>query len=200
MLQVAGDVAAATDRGDAIVSAMVQRLRSSHVVLPAASTLERVALIARAQARRQAFVGLVRDLTPEQAAGLDALLAPPDTGSRTRLAWLREWPEAPGAGNLKAVLERLDHVRSLAIEPDRARRVHASRYAVIAREAAIMSAQHLGRLERRRRLATLVAFAVEMRVALTDAATGHGREDGGLACLNERSGPAPNGCWRAPSS
>lgn len=172
MLQVAVDVAAATDRGDAIVSAMIQRLRSNHIVLPAASTLERVALIARAQARRQAFVGLVRDLTPEQAAGLDALLSAPDTGSRTRLAWLREWPEAPGAGNLKAVLERLDHVRSLAIEPDRARRVHASRYAVIAREAAIMSAQHLGRLERRRRLATLVAFAMETRVALTDAAVG----------------------------
>ena len=33
-----------------------------------------------------------------------------------------------------------------------------------------MTAQHLTRLEGRRRLATLVAFAIEMEVALTDAA------------------------------
>lgn len=172
MLAVAIGVSATTDRGEAIVAAMVQSLRSASIVLPAPSTLERVALIARAQARRQAFISLVRDLTPEQAAGLDDLLSSPDPGGRTRLAWVREWPEAPSAGNLKALLERLKHIRALAIEPDRVRRVHASRYGVIAREAAIMSAQHLSRLERRRRLATLVAFSVEMGVALTDAAVG----------------------------
>lgn len=33
-----------------------------------------------------------------------------------------------------------------------------------------MTAQHLARLEGRRRPATLVAFAIEMEVALTDAA------------------------------
>lgn len=170
VLGVAIDVAAATDRGEAIVLAMVEHLRAAGIVLPAPSTLERVALIARAQARRQAFVALARDLTQKQAEGLDGLLAAHDTGARTRLAWVREWPEAPSAGNLKALLERLNHLRTLAIEPNRARRVNASRYAVIAREAAIMSAQHLGRLERRRRLATLVAFSVEMEVALTDAA------------------------------
>lgn len=41
---------------------------------------------------------------------------------------------------------------------------------MIARETVIMTAQHLTRLEDRRRLATLVAFAIEMEVALTDAA------------------------------
>ena len=170
MLAVAVEVAAATDRGEAIVAAMIGRLRAARIVLPAASTLERVARVARAAVRRQAFTALARDLTPEQIDGLEMLLSADSLGARTALAWLREWPEAPSAGNLKAVLERLEHIRALRLEADRARRIHANRYAVIAREAAIMSAQHLGRLGRRRRLATLVAFSVEMEVALTDAA------------------------------
>jgi TnpA family transposase len=67
-------------------------------------------------------------------------------------------------------VERLERVRSLGIESDRARRIHAARYAVIARVAGIVTAQHLRRLARRRRLAPLIAFAIEMEAALTDAA------------------------------
>lgn len=166
----ASEVATSTDRCDAIVAAMVERLRGAGVVLPLAAVLERIALVARAEARRQAFARLGRDLIPEQVERLDALLRIGGTPTRSPLAWIRDWPEAPGAGNLKAIVERLDHVRGLGIEAERARRIHASRYAVIAREAAIMTAQHLTRLEDRRRLATLVAFAIEMEVALTDAA------------------------------
>lgn len=172
MMAVGIEAAAGTDRGEAIVATMVHHLRASRIVLPAPSTLERVALIARAQARRQAFIALGRDLGEEQAFSLDQLLETGGPGGRTNLSWIREWPEAPSAGNLKALIERLDNIRTLQVEADRARRVHASRYAVISREAAIMSAQHLARLERRRRLATLVAFSVEMEVTLTDAAVG----------------------------
>lgn len=171
MLTIALEVTASTDRGEPIVSAMARGLREMRIVLPAASTLERVALIARAQARRYAFASLVRDLGPEQAQNLEGLLLAEEMiGTRTRLAWLREWSEAPSASNLKAVLERLEYVRGIGIEPSRGQRIHSSRYGVIAREAAIMSAQHLTRLERRRRLATLTAFVLEMVAILTDAA------------------------------
>jgi hypothetical protein len=67
-------------------------------------------------------------------------------------------------------VERLRVVRSLGVEPDRERRVHRARYAVIARETAILSAQHLSRLESERRLASLVVFTREMEAELTDAA------------------------------
>lgn len=167
---IGSEVAASTDRCDAIMAAMVEQLRGARIVLPIPTVLERIALVARADARRQAFARLGRDLLPEQIERLDALPRLDGEATRSPLAWIRDWPEAPGASNLKALVERLDHVRALGIEPDRARRIHASRYAVIAREAAIMTAQHLTRLESRRRLATLVAFAIEMEVALTDAA------------------------------
>ena len=169
MLALGIEVATSTDRGEPIVAAMVERLRLSRVVVPAPSTIERVALIARAQARRAAFSGLIRDCIPEQVARLEDLIDASEQG-RTGLGWVRDWSESPSASNLKALVERLDRVRALGIEPDRARRIHGARYAVIARVAGIVTAQHLRRLERRRRLATLVAFAIEMEAALTDAA------------------------------
>jgi hypothetical protein len=61
-------------------------------------------------------------------------------------------------------------LRALGIGPDRERRIHRARYAAIARETAILSAQHLYRFDEQRRLATLVVFAREMEVELTDAA------------------------------
>ena len=58
----------------------------------------------------------------------------------------------------------------MEIEPDRERRIHQARYAAIGREAALLSAQHLSRLDETRRMATLVVFAREMEAILTDAA------------------------------
>jgi TnpA family transposase len=170
LFDIAVDAAASTDRGDAIVTAMVRALRETNVTLPASDTFERIALIARARARKSAFAGLTRGLDTAQKDSLAQLLAAGAVPSRTPLAWLREYPESPSASNLTAVIERLALVRGLAIEPDRARTIHANRYAVMARESAIMSAQHLSRLDELRRFAILCAFAIEMEVALTDAA------------------------------
>jgi hypothetical protein len=52
---------------------MVERLRAARVVVPAGSALERVALIARAQARRAVYSGLIRDCAPEQETRLERL-------------------------------------------------------------------------------------------------------------------------------
>jgi len=93
-----------------------------------------------------------------------------DGETRTALAWLREWPEAPLQKSLAGIVERLQLLRALGIGPDRERRIHRARYAAIARETAILSAQHLYRFDEQRRLATLVVFAREMEVELTDAA------------------------------
>jgi TnpA family transposase len=164
------EAAMATDRGEAIVGAMIRWLRASRIVLPGAVFLERLAAVARTRARRQTFIALGGDIDPDRSEKLAGFLLPEKPGEHSRLAWVREWPEAPSANNLKALLERLKYIRSLQIEADRARRIHGSRYAVIAREAAIMSAQHIARLEPRRRLSTLIALAIEMEIVLTDAA------------------------------
>ncbi|EIM30400.1 Tn3 family transposase [Microvirga lotononidis] len=168
--RIAREEAIGTDRGDAIVGAMVSYLRENLVVLPAATELERIALTARAQVRKRAYRSLVDGLTSTVRARLNDLIEVAEDQRRTPLAWLRDWPEAPTQKNLASIVERLGVVRSLGVEPDRERRVHRARYAGIARETAILSAQHLSRLESERRLASLVVFAREMEAELTDAA------------------------------
>jgi len=105
MLALALEIATSTDRGEAIVVGMVDRLRLDQIVLPAASTLERLALIVRVQARKAAHAGLIQDCSVAQEVALESLIAADDQ-SRTRLGWIREWPEAPSASNLKGIIER----------------------------------------------------------------------------------------------
>jgi TnpA family transposase len=167
---VAIEQAIGSGRGDAIVSAMIEHLRGRRILLPAAAALEKIALGARALARKRAYKNLVEGLLPETIAGLEALLVVVDNQDRTPFAWLRERPEAPRQRNLVDVVERLQAVRKLGVGSDREKRIHRARYAAITRESAIVSAQHLARFEAPRRLATLVAFAREAEAVLTDAA------------------------------
>ena len=162
--------ATGTNRGDPIVAAMVGYLREHYILLPSPWELERLALAARSLARKRAHRNLVEGLSPQTIAGLEALLIVAKDGERTPLAWLREWPEAPRQGNLVEVVERLEAVRKLGVGVDREKRIHRARYAAIARESAIVSAQHLSRFDTARRLATLAVFAREMEAILTDAA------------------------------
>lgn len=170
--KVAMDEAIGSDRGDGIVAAMIGDLRERGILLPAPTVLERIGLAARARARKQAHQNLVAGLAPATIAGLEALIAVGDDQDRTPLAWLREWPEAPTQKNLVGIVERLQTIRNLGVGPDREQRIHRARYAAIARETTILSAQHLSRFDASRRLASLVVFAREMEAILTDAAIG----------------------------
>jgi len=170
LLSVALNEAIGTDRGDMIVSAMIEHLRVSRVLLPSPLELERLALTARALARKRAYKNLVEDLSPETIAGLEAMLVVAADDDRTPLAWLREWPEAPRQRNLVALVERLQAVRKLGVGADREKRIHRARYAAIAREIAILVPRDISRFDTPRRLATLVVFAREMEAVLTDAA------------------------------
>lgn len=164
------DEAIGSDRGDAIVAAQIGHLRGHGVLLPAATILERIGLAARARARKRAHKNLVEGLEHKTIAGLEAFIAVEGDQDRTPLTWVREWPEAPTQKNLVGVVERLQAIRNLGVGADREQRIHRARYAAIARETAILSAQHLSRFDAPRRLATLVVFAREMEATLTDAA------------------------------
>jgi hypothetical protein len=168
--RIATTEAVGTDRGDVIVAAMIEGLRTRGILLPPPTILERIALAARSRARKQAQKNLVEGLEQRTIAALEALIAVSDGRDRTALAWLRDWPEAPTQKNLVGVVERLEFVRRLGVGPDREQRIHRARYRAIAKETSILSAQHLSRFDTPRRLATLVVFACEMEVILTDAA------------------------------
>lgn len=169
VVQVAIEQATGSDRGDAIVSAMTAYLQGQRILLPASTAVEKIALAARALARKRAYKNLVEGLPDDTIAALEALLAVNDEHGRTPLAWLREWPEAPRQKNLAGLVERLRAVRKLGVEPDRENRVHRARYAAIAREISILVPRDVSRFDTPRRLATLIVFAREMEAVLTDA-------------------------------
>jgi Tn3 transposase DDE domain/Domain of unknown function (DUF4158) len=187
MARIAFNESIRTDRGEAIVGAMVVHLRQNSILLPSAAVLEKIALVARARARKQAYKELTAGIDHTVRDKLDALICVADDEARTPLAWLREWPEAPVQKNLAGIVERLQSVRVIGVEPDRERRIHRARYAAIARETAILSAQHLHRFDYQRQLATLVVFAREMEAELTDAAlTMFDKMMGGVFCKADR--------------
>lgn len=169
-LRVGAEAAWATDRGEPVVAAMLAHLRAEGVVVPGAAVLERIGLAARARARRLAFARLAEGMGDAERVALDALLVPdPALRGRSRFAWLRDVPEAPGPANMLALLDRLDWVRGLAVDAGRAARIHPARLARLAEEAGIMTAQHLAAVERGRRTALLVAQAADLRTRLADA-------------------------------
>src|SRR5208337_2384613 len=86
------------------------------------------------------------------------------SGAPSRSRAPRSRPDPPRHG----VVERLQTIRNLGVGADREQRIHRARYAAIARETAVLSAQHLSRFDAPRRLATLVVFAREMEATLTD--------------------------------
>lgn len=171
MMQVASTEAIGTDRGEPIVAAMIEHLRNNGIILPPASELERIALAARAKARENAFETISARLGNKKREALEALLVAKNE-EITPFAWLRKWSEKCNQKNLQEIVDRLEAVRNLNIEPDRQHRIHRARYAGIARENAVLSPQHISRFNDSRRLASLVVFSTEMEVSLTDAGIG----------------------------
>ncbi len=169
--EAAKGAASHTDRGDVIVAAQIQSLREARIVLPGAYILERIGLSARASARREALESIVSGVEPALTNRLETLLSPGTDQSIALMSWLRQWPQAPTIRNLSSAIERLNYLRGLGLgEIEFSSKVAPSRRAVIAQEALLMTAQHVGRLGDRRRLATLCIFVEEMRAQLTDGA------------------------------
>ena len=119
LIRQAAEAAAATDKGAAIVGAMLHGIRETRIILPSPDMIERIGLAGRARARKQAAETLIATLSATQLAGLDTLLGNDATLKRTPLAWLRDVPEAPGATNLNEIIERLAYVRKMQIGPPR---------------------------------------------------------------------------------
>jgi hypothetical protein len=79
-------------------------------------------------------------------------------------------PEAAKPDAMPSLIERLEHVRTIRIDPGRRRQVHQTRLAQFVREAGRSTVQHVADYERQRRYATLVAICIDLTASLTDRA------------------------------
>ena len=148
--------------------------RGRRIILPGPAALERLCIEVRHQARRDVHRRLTDGLSAEQRRRLDALTQRREEGgqetSQTWLTWLRQMPQAAKPAAMLGLIERLEHVRGIGIEPGRGHHVHQARLARLAREAGRTTVQHVAGYERQRRHATLVATSLELAARLTDQA------------------------------
>jgi TnpA family transposase len=146
----------------------VEECRQRRTVLPLPAALERLCIEVRHQARREVRRRLTNGLSAEQRKRLDALTERREETGQSWLTWLRQMPQAATPTAMLDLIERLEHVRAIGIEPGRGHLVHQARLAYIAREAGRTTVQHVAGYERQRRHATLVATALDLSASLTD--------------------------------
>jgi TnpA family transposase len=162
------------DRLVHLAALVLQECRHRRIVIPRPAALERLCIEVRHQARREVHHRLTNGLTADQRKRLDALTQRREEDgqdtNQTWLTWLRQMPQAGKPAAMLGLLERLEHVRAIGIEPGRGHHVQQTRLAQLAREAGRMTAQHVAGYERQRRHATLVATSIELAASLTDQA------------------------------
>ena len=103
--------AMSTERGTALVEAVLGEMRQRGIVAPAIATVEELCWEARHQARSRVFGEITGELSVEDRRRLDELLAVPPGGARAPLIWLREPPGAPVPKNLGFHNHRNKNVR-----------------------------------------------------------------------------------------
>jgi hypothetical protein len=158
------------DRFLHLAGLILEECRQRRIVLPRPVMLERLCSDARHRARREAYRRLTEGLSAEQRRRLDALTHRRDGGGQNQLTWLRQMPEAAKPGAMLGLIARLEHLRSVGIEPARGHAIHQARMAQLVREAGRVTVQHVADYERQRRHATLVAVSLDLAASLTDQA------------------------------
>ena len=158
------------DRPSLLFDRAVAWLMAHKVLLPGVSVLERQVSRVRNRAQEHIWSTLVRPLTPEIRRKLEALLVIPEGGRHSTLDRLRKGPFRRSSKELVRALIRIDEVRSLGIDVAVSGRVPPSRIQALARFAATARAKAIERMPKKRRLATLVAFAVTLEATAVDDA------------------------------
>lgn len=169
MIEAAAQAAWAGDRGTTIVQAVVDALKGAGIVLPTIGRIERAAIAGRARGRKSAYAALTAGISPAQFEQLDALLAVDGKTGRTPLAWLRDTTSAPKADNVRGLLERLTHVRSIDLDPKAADAVHPDRFRQLAHEGRTTPAHLLARYGASRRHAVMISLVLDHEGRVTDA-------------------------------
>ena len=162
--------ALATEKGSALAAIALEELRSRRVIVPPLAVIERLCGEVRGRAHRQLWRKLTDGLTDIQRASLDQILIVRSGGNQSTLAWLRQTAFAATAGNFPKLIERLNQIRAIGIEPERAHRIHQNHWLKLAREGGQTTVQHLADLEPPRRYATLTALVLELTSTLTNEA------------------------------
>ncbi|RAM50960.1 MAG: hypothetical protein C6Y22_13975 [Hapalosiphonaceae cyanobacterium JJU2] len=150
-----------TDKGIALVEALIAEMRRNKIIIPAMSTVERLAWETRRRAQNQFYLSLTKHLTTIQKKELDGLLVINLEKNRTPLVWLRQPPGVANPKNFLKILDKFEFIRDLNLDRSCLTKVHHNRLVQLTRIGVKTTPAHIARLDDLRRYATLVAFLLE---------------------------------------
>jgi TnpA family transposase len=165
-------VALGTTNVAVVAAALLDELRRRRLIVPGPSVIEELVAVALTAAERHVARQLTAGLSRAQTAALDGLLVAEPDARMSVLAWVRQPPGAPGHRALTRLVEALERLQSIGLDPACTEGVHPERLRRLAREGGRFTAQHLRALTPLRRRATLVATVLDTIARLTDDGVG----------------------------
>jgi hypothetical protein len=143
------------DRLVHLAALVIQACGDRKIVIPSPAGLELLCADLRRNARKEIYGRLTNGLLIEQRKRLDELLKQRKESNVSWLSWLRQMPEATKPSAMIGLIDRLNAVRDIGIEPGRAHLVHRLRMAQMVREAGRTTVQHIADYERHRAMPRL---------------------------------------------
>lgn len=158
------------ERPSVLFDLATARLVEHKILLPGATVLARLVASVRdrAAARLWRMLALLPDVGCRQR--LENLLVVPPEERQSSLDRLRRVPVRVSAPALTEALVRLNDIRDLGLEHADLTRVPPNRIRTLAHYASGAKAQTISRMQDERRVATLVAFVVVLRISAQDDA------------------------------
>lgn len=156
--------------GRLLLERLLIKMREARIIIPGLSVVERMTASAMHKADMKVVRDLAAQLSADQRAKLDAVLADKTHSQQSRLSWLREPPARVSGRSLHELLDKIDYLRALGLASIAIDDTLHQRFAQMAREGIRYTAQALQQMTPPRRMATLIATLRELEATLTDAA------------------------------
>ena len=152
-----------------LVRRFVEACRHTRTILPATTTIERICADALVDAERRIEARIAERVPPGLRRDLEYLLEETVDAGVTRFVWLRQFEPGNNSADANRLLDRLEHLRRLAIPEGLFHDVPAHRITRLRRQGERYFADGLRELPDSRRLAILAVCAVEWELFLADA-------------------------------
>lgn len=154
---------------DDLARRFVERCRQTQTILPAMTTIERLCADALVEAERRIETRIADRLDQPMRDRLDALLTETVEGNISRFIWLRKTEAGNNSASASRLLDRLEFLKDLTLDPQVLIGVPPHRVARLRRQGERYFTDGLRDISTDRRLATLAVCAVEWAAMTADA-------------------------------
>lgn len=148
----------------------VARCRENLTILPAVSTIEGLCADALVAAERRIETRIAERLDTDAREQLDGLLTELLDANVSRFIWLRQFEVGNNSAAANRLLDRLELLRGLALDPQLLAGIPPHRVARLRRQGERYFTDGLRDISSDRRWAILAVCAVEWEAAIADAA------------------------------